>query len=355
MPEPENHNWLNKAIVSKLALLALTTIALYVCYLIALPFLPALVLALALGVAAYPLHQWVKNRLHNPTVSAFVSVALIALLVIVPLSLAGRQIVREANKSFKFVRQQIESGEWRAQIEQNERLAVVLRQIETEVDLQQALPALAERIPGLISRTTVSAGWFIAELLIAFFTLFYFFRDHEKILAAVREILPVSDAEADLIFRTAGDTIYATVTGVFLVSLVQGTLAGIMFWLLGLPAAAMWGLIMAILAMLPVVGTWMIWLPAAAYLALTGNPIKGLILVGWGITAVSMIDNVLYPVLVGDRLRLHTLSVFISLLGGIVLFGAIGIILGPLTLALTLTLLEIWRKRAASDENLEAV
>lgn len=335
----------NRRQIPTLVLLALTALFLYVCFLIALPFLPALVLSLALSVATFPLYRRIEDALKKRGFAAAVSVFLIAVLVVVPISLVLRQIVREVSRNAVGFRQEIESGEWRGAIERNERLAPILQWLETEIDLRGAAGNIAEQAPAFLSTFFVGSGWFIAEVLVAFVALFYFFRDHEAILNAIRKLLPLSDTETDEIFTCVNDTIYATVTGVFIVSLAQGTLAGVMFWLLGLPAPMMWGAIMAVLAMLPFVGTWMIWLPAAAYLALNGNYVKAMILIGWGVTAVSLIDNLIYPILVGDRLRLHTLSVFFALLGGLVLFGAIGIILGPLVLALTVTLLEIWRKR----------
>lgn len=331
--------------ISTLVLLALTAVFLYVCYLITLPFLPALVLALALSVAAFPVHQRIENLIKKRGFAAAISALLIALLVVVPLFFVCRQIIREASRNAVSITREIESGEWRTQIKQNGRLAPILQWLETELDLRGLTESIVEKTPSYLSKFFVGSGWFIAELLVAFVALFYFFRDREAILLFMRRLLPLRDAETDGIFKTVNDTIYATVTGVFIVSIAQGTLAGLMFWLLGLPAPIMWGLIMAVLAMLPFVGTWMIWIPAAAYLALNGNYIKALILIGWGITAVSLIDNLIYPILVGDRLRLHTLSVFFALLGGLVLFGAIGIILGPLVLALTVALLEIWRGR----------
>jgi predicted PurR-regulated permease PerM len=127
-----------------------------------------------------------------------------------------------------------------------------------------------------------------------------------------------------------------------------------MFWWLGLPAPLLWGAIMALLAIVPVLGAFVVWVPAALYLALSGNWGKALILTAWGGIVIALIDNLLYPVLVGKRLRLHTLPVFIAIVGGIVLFGGAGLILGPVTLALTVALVEVWRRRTAGGRAAEA-
>lgn len=120
-----------------------------------------------------------------------------------------------------------------------------------------------------------------------------------------------------------------------------------MFWWLGLPAPLLWGAVMALLAVVPVLGAFVVWVPAALFLALNGQMGKALILAGWGIVVIATIDNLLYPVLVGKRLRLHTLLVFIAVVGGLAMFGAVGVVLGPLILALTDAIIEVWRRRTA--------
>jgi predicted PurR-regulated permease PerM len=123
-----------------------------------------------------------------------------------------------------------------------------------------------------------------------------------------------------------------------------------MFWLLGLPNPIFWGIVMAFLAMIPVLGTFVIWLPAAGYLALGGDWGKAAILVAWGTVVIGGIDNFLYPILAGGRLRLHTVPMFIAIVGGLALFGAAGLILGPLVVVMTIEVLAIWRERARAAE-----
>jgi predicted PurR-regulated permease PerM len=119
-----------------------------------------------------------------------------------------------------------------------------------------------------------------------------------------------------------------------------------MFWWLGLPAPLLWGMVMAILAVVPMLGAFIVWIPAALFLALEGSWGKALILTLWGMLIVGTIDNLLRPVLVSSRLKLHTVLAFISVVGGLMLFGAAGLILGPVALTITTVLLEFWRTRA---------
>jgi predicted PurR-regulated permease PerM len=148
----------------------------------------------------------------------------------------------------------------------------------------------------------------------------------------------------------AADAIHATFYGTIVCAAVQGTLGGLMFWWLGLSAPLLWGLIMGLLAIVPVFGAFVIWIPAAALLALDGHWSKALLLTAWGSVVVGGIDNLLYPMLVGNRLRLHTVPAFVSVVGGLVVFGASGVILGPLAVSITLSLLEIWRARMSAPD-----
>lgn len=148
-----------------------------------------------------------------------------------------------------------------------------------------------------------------------------------------------------MVLRRVDDTIHATVYGTLAVSSIQGLLGGLMFWWLDLPAPLLWVVVMAFLAVVPMLGAFVVWIPAALFLALEGSWGKALILTVWGMIVVGTIDNLLRPVLVGNRLKLHTVLSFVSVVGGLALFGAAGLILGPVVLTITTVLLEIWTQR----------
>jgi predicted PurR-regulated permease PerM len=149
----------------------------------------------------------------------------------------------------------------------------------------------------------------------------------------------------DRLFSRVGDTVHATMYGTLAVAAIQGTLGGLMFWWLGLPAPLLWGLVMGVLAVVPVLGAFVVWIPATLFLALDGSWGKALILAFWGGVVVGGIDNVIYPILVGNRLKLHTIPAFMAIIGGLIVFGPSGLILGPVTLTVTVLLLEIWQHR----------
>jgi predicted PurR-regulated permease PerM len=351
-PRRAESGWLTRERLLVLTLIAATAVAFYLCYLIARPFLSALAWAVALAVIAHPLHDWIARRLHYPNLAAALVVVIVVLAVVVPTIFVAQQIVRKAADSVQTL--QTEQEQWRNVIERNPRLEPILRWAEQRFNLKDAARNAEEALAARASSLVTGSVWMAAELLITFFFLFYFFRDRRAVMKSLRSLVPLSDAETDEVFGRVTDTIYATVYGTIAVALVQGFLGGLIFWWLGLPAPLLWGTVMGLLAIMPVLGAFVVWFPAAVYLALHGNWGKALILVAWGGIVISLIDNWLYPILVGKRLRIHTVPVFIAILGGLILFGAAGLILGPVMLAVAVALVNIWQRRTVKGRTAEA-
>lgn len=175
----------------------------------------------------------------------------------------------------------------------------------------------------------------------------YFLRDRVKILTALRSLLPFTPAETDLLFVRTVDTVHATAYGMVVTGIVLGLLGGVIFAAVGLPAPVLWGAIMALFAILPILGIAMIWIPAALWLALNGQwaEAAGLTI---AFTGLSITDSVIYPYLVGNRMRLHTAMAFIAALGGVIVFGPIGFVVGPLAISLMIALKDVLAARAES-------
>jgi predicted PurR-regulated permease PerM len=185
------------------------------------------------------------------------------------------------------------------------------------------------------------------------FALFYFLRDCRPTLATLRRYSPLSERETNWLFHQIAAMIYATVYGTLTVSLIQGCLGGLIFWWLGVPAPVLWGLVMAVLSLFPMAGSFVVWFPAAVVFALNGDWTRALLLVGWGAAVIGLIDNLLYPVLVGQDMHLHTLPVFFAIVGGVAVIGASGVVLGPILLATTITLLDVWKARSLAGRPAE--
>jgi len=167
------------------------------------------------------------------------------------------------------------------------------------------------------------------------------FRDRQGAARAFRSLLPLDESQRDRLIKRMTNTIEATLQGSLTIACIQGCLGGMMFWILAVPNALIWAVAMALLALIPSLGTFLIWMPVAVYLAVTGHWVKAAVLGAWGAFVIGTVDNLLYPTLVGAKMQLHTIPVLFSVLGGIGLFGISGIILGPLTLTVAVTLLQM--------------
>ena len=351
--QTKNDGWLTRERVLAGFLIAFTVGILFLCYRITVPFVPAITWAVALAIIAYPLHQRLRRRLNNRSLAAALTVLAVTITLVVPAALVVRQIAHEAVQSVEDLDNEVGSGRWLKTIERNPRLAPALKWIQREVNVREQVEKLSEDIFEY-AKDLVSASFYVVTgWLITLFLLFYFFRDREQMLGALRGLAPLARDETDRMIRRVRDTVYAVVYGTLLVALVQGVLGGLMFWFLGLPAPLLWGAVMAVLAILPILGAAIVWIPAAVFLALEGNWEKAIMLTAWGGIVVALIDNLLYPVLVKDKLRLHTVPVFIAVLGGLSVFGVAGVVLGPVVLAVAVVLIDIWRTRMAHGQAAE--
>lgn len=336
--------------VLTIALMAATAIVFYLCWLIAEPFLPALAWALALAVVGRPMNRWIRRRISNRGIAAGVAVAAIAIVVVAPAFFIGQQVVLEGTEAASALKREIETGEFRRQLMQSPQLAQLVRFIEGNFDLGRSVEQAVGGLTGPASSLVSGSIWAIVELLIVFFSLFYFFRDSETVLDEMRGLVPLARKDSERLFRRLTDTVQATVFGTLVVAAIQGTLGGLMFWWLGLPLPLLWGVVMGLLAIIPVLGAFVIWIPAAIVLVIQGSILKAVILAVWGMVVIGLIDNLLYPILVGNKLRLHTLPVFFSIVGGLIVFGASGLIIGPLVLSIADALVDVWRHRMAEGE-----
>lgn len=345
MNTDKSSEWDSRDHIRVVALTTATALGLYLCYQMALPFVPALTWALALAVLFMPVHRWLESTLKHASLAASVSVLGIGLIVVVPATLVGQRLVSEAVAGADAITVMAESGEWQRALDGYPRLAPIAQRIERQIDLPGTISTIAAWLTNTIASFVRGSVMHAIGLLLTFYLLFYFLRDRRSVLLALCSLSPLSDADMDRVFSRVGDTVHATIYGTLAVAAVQGTLGGLMFWWLGLPAPALWGLVMGALAVVPVLGAFIVWIPVALFLALEGSWGDAVILAVWGTVVIGGIDNVLYPILVGNRLHVHTIPAFMAIVGGLIVFGPSGLILGPVTLTVTALLLEIWRSR----------
>ena len=324
-------------------------LALYICWLMLQPFFNVLLWAAVLTVVFYPMHLHIRARSRSASIAAATSTFLVVLLIVLPVTFITIAVVHELSGAAANLQ-----GGVAGLIDPN--LPVVGWIMErvrhyVDIDRDSARQFLAERMQTwgalLASSTLVVVGGAVGavvQMALVVFTMFYLFRDGDRLRDAVYDMVPLERVQSNAITARTRDVIAATLYGVLVISAVQGTLGTFIFWMLGLPSPLLWGVVMFFLSMIPMAGSFLVWVPAAIYLALTGAFVKAAILVGWGIVVIGSIDNFLSPRLVGKRARLHELLIFFAVLGGLQVFGVLGLVLGPVVVAITLALIEMARE-----------
>src|SRR4051794_5934150 len=331
-----------------IALLAATLIAIYLCWLMIAQFVEVLLWAAVLVVVFYPVHEYILRRVRSPNLAALLSCVLVAVTILGPLTLVTLAIVNQAPGAFDNVQAGIDKL-----LDPNNRVHQYvdrwidldeMKSGEWKKDLVKAVQSSGGSIAGQTLTVVGRVLLAVTKIVFVAFTMYYFFRDGERIRAALIDVLPLEHEQSEQIFSHTREVIAASVNGVVVIAAVQGTLGGIAFAILGIPSPLLWGAVMFITSMIPLGGSALVWAPAALYLLLDGHWIKALELVLWGALVIGMLDNVLRPKLVGNRTRLHELLVFFSVIGGLVVFGPLGLVVGPVVVAITLGLLDVFRQ-----------
>jgi len=332
-----------------LALLVAAAIAFYLCWLMLQPFVEVLLWASVLVVVFYPVHKRLTARTKSPGLSAALSSLLVIATILVPLTLVTWAVVNEIANVAQTVQDNVSSLldpnspstgralKWLGKY-------VNLDQLRSQQYMVERLKSLSGQIAGRTLGVVGGLVGAIVEIFFVIFTMYYLFRDGEWITDWLRDVLPLEKAQSHEIFARMRDVISASVYGVVVIATVQGALGGLMFWILGLPSALVWGVVMIFMSMIPVLGSFVVWVPAAIFLAATGHWGKAAILTAWGALVIGTIDNILRPKLVGGKTKLHELLIFFSVLGGLQVFGVLGLVVGPVIVAVTLALMDVFRE-----------
>ncbi|HUY80574.1 MAG TPA: AI-2E family transporter [Acidobacteriaceae bacterium] len=335
----------------KIATLFLLTLAVIIeCLRMLGPFMPAIVGALVLAIITRRPHLWLRSKTGNRTVAASLALLTVTLSIIVPGFLLLENIGQHLLNAVRL----LQNGTAERSVSQflagHQQIASVLQSTSQYVTFGQATERAARFISAHLVGVLSNSVAALTQIIIMLFLLFFLYRDDEAAMRFLYRMLPLHDSEARNMMARIADTIRATVLGRFIIAAVQGIVAGATFAALGIDGATILGILTALVAIVPSFGAYIVWLPVAAYLALTGNWGKMAILLAVGALIISTLDNLLYPALVGVRLHQHTASVFLSLIGGVWLFGVPGLVLGPVLFCVTESLLDIWKQRLKGPE-----
>ena len=329
----------------QITLFLLTLGIILLCTMVLRPFFTAIVGAIVLAVATRHPYNWLASRIKNPSLCATVALILITLAVIIPTFFLAQELGKQAFATVNAFRAGAHQERVTSFIANRPALASSIETFTSSIDVNNVARSTASYIGGNLAGFLGNSVRIITQLVVMLFLLFFLLRDRTLAIASLRSLLPLRDEETTELLDRVGDTILATALGRLTIAAVQGILAGVAFWVLGVPGVILWAFTLAVCAMIPAFGSFLVWGPVAVYLGLTDHWGKAALLAIWGGLIVSTIDNILYPILVGSHLRAHTATILLSILGGVALFGPLGIVLGPILFTIASTLLEIWHNR----------
>ncbi|MGB9821830.1 AI-2E family transporter [Thermodesulfovibrio sp.] len=319
-------------------------------------FFASLGWATVIALVFHPIFDFVKKFLKYKGLSAFVTILLIILLFLLPFVFISYQIILEAGELIK----KVNLPELVNNITTNPVLVKILEKLSfiTAGDVSSTENLIKNEIGNLMKESAlrIAHGFgdvvnLFINLILTFFIAFFFLKDGESFVKKIGEFLPFAETDKVSIRKQIKNIIYTTFYGGILIAILQGTILGITFYLLNIPSATLWGFATAIASFIPVLGAFAVWGPASVYLLVKGYILKGLILAVVGALIISSIDNVLKPVIIKGRVKLPLIFIFLSVLGGIKVFGLIGFIIGPLVFSLFVSFLEILKNFIGGAEN----
>jgi predicted PurR-regulated permease PerM len=315
----------------------------YLTYLVISPFLAPLAWATVFAIMFYGVHLALTPRI-GATRSALAATLMTAVLIVVPAVILVSVVAHEAPQVVDYLQQaslnaprQIEHT-WEAIRRRSptplpDDPAFLVRE-----GAQRILSFLAPRAGAVVADLFATLG----SLFVMLFAMFFLVRDGHTLARQVRDLLPIPEAARDRLMTDTRDLIIASVGAGLVVAAVQGTIGGITFWLLGIKAAVIWGVVMAFCSLIPLVGAALVWVPTALWLILSGDVMRGIILILVGTFGIGLADNILRPLLLAGRTTASGLVVFLGLLGGAAAFGFIGLVLGPIVLVTAGSLLRVF-------------
>jgi predicted PurR-regulated permease PerM len=342
--------------VSIIVFVALIVIVAYLFYRILRPFFPPIIWGCVLAGVFYPLNARFKRWIRSNNLRAFLLTVIVVAVIILPAILVGIAMVGEVGDAYPRFKALAEAGSldfilkpqaygWNERVSEFLAPYTDVANLDVESFISSNIQRFSKFIIGQVSNLIGNLSLAIVSFVFCILTMFYVIRDGDRLAIRVRELLPMSDDLKATLTTRLREVIHATVYGSILVAMLQGTLGALIFWILGINTPILWGASMALLALIPLFGPYIIYVPAGVILIATGSLVKGTILLVLGVTIVSQVDNVLKPILVGGRTKIHPLIIFFSMLGGLKAFGLLGVILGPVLASVILALLEVYRPR----------
>lgn len=312
------------------------------------PFFLALFLGALLAYISYPLYRFLKSKIKNKTVSALIICVLVLLILVVPAIFLLKVLIQESYVLYIVVKQKLALGLFtNCQFPICNTLSELAKDPEIHYHIQEAVKTVTNLIAKKGSAVLLSLPRIILNLFVILFSLFYFLVDGEKFVKEIGVYFDISRDKFALILQRLKEIVNGVVFGYLLVAFIQGALGALGFFIFGISSPLFWGLVMAFLALIPILGTGFVWLPASLYLFLEGifqnsnsMMLKGVGLFLYSLIFVASLDNIIRPKLMGEKAKIHPAFILLGILGGLFMFGPLGVILGPLILSLLVVIIE---------------
>jgi predicted PurR-regulated permease PerM len=333
-------------------LLGVIALVVSLCLLVLYPFADVIAWSAVLAIAFHPVHVRLVQHTGRVTLSALICSVLVVMVILMPaLFLTGlainqylalRDYLQELSKAGfdpSTIAPLRQISEWLARMGLN-ATAIMGWVAQYAGELGRATAGYSLAIAANISSVVVS-------FVFTIFATFLLLRDGEQLVRRMIDLLPFERARNDALLARIRDVIYASVYGVLVIAVIQGALTALMFWILGIPSAALWGAVTALTSVLPLVGSAAVWVPGTIYLVAIGRWPEAIVLGVWGGLVVGSVDNFVRPRLVGERVGLSELVTFFALLGGLRVFGLVGVVMGPLLFAVAASILDVLTEEKA--------
>jgi len=323
----------------------------YLTYQIINPFLHPIAWAVVFSIVFYPVYLFLLKRLKFKVIASVLTLLIIILIILGPFTYLSFILVDEignfienANKGSLDSIRNIFSNPHVSNIVNKVQSYIGIEGINIGDMIMENIKKIGRDVIGRLSGGISNLAGMLIDFIFMLFAVFFFLKDGPNFLSRIRNYLPFNEEDKNRLILKVRDMVISTVFGGVVVAIVQGVIGGFAFYFLGIKSPVLWGASISVMSFLPLLGTFSVWGPMTGYLFIQGNYVKGITLLLIGVLGISMVDNILKPIIISGRTKMPTLAVFFSVLGGIKLFGFIGFIMGPLVLALFVSVFEIFRQ-----------
>ena len=310
------------------------------------PFWIVLILSIAFSIVLYPVYEWFKRKNLPSWLSSLLTTFLFMVILLGPISGVGVLVFNQSQNVYKEI---INGQNVNSFIDSIDNTINKILPIGITFNIKEKAPDFILFISDNIAKIFSTTLFAFFSLILIFLSIFYFLKDGAKWRQELIELSPLADKDDRKIIVRLEKAVNGILRGYLLIAIVQGILMGVGFWIFGIPNGALWGTIAAIASLVPMIGTAFISVPAIIFLFAGGHEVAALSFLIWSIVVVGMVDNFLYPLIVGNKINIPPLFILFAVLGGIAVLGPVGVLVGPLAVSLLYTFLLIYRNEFKQD------